>query len=65
MSQSASKSRVDVGQTQGIIRPVQLLSRKYLDQLLLKPTVIHSSHAMDGNNCSGQDGEPHSLVEMW
>lgn len=61
----ASPGGVDVGQTQGITRPVQLLSRGYLDQLFLKSTVIHPSCAMDGNNSSGQHGEPHSMVEMW
>lgn len=61
----ASPGGVDVGQTQGTTRPVLLLSRGYLDQLLLKSTVIHSSRGMDRNNCSGQHGEPHSMVEMW
>lgn len=61
----AKPDGVGVRQIQGTTRPVLFLSRGSLDQLLLKSTVTHPSHATDGNNCPEQHGESHSIVETW
>lgn len=65
LKMQARPDGVGVRQTQGIIKPVLLLSRGSLDQPLLKSTMTHPSHATDGNNCPEQHGESHSMVEVW